>query len=122
MSEHLKIEIHGHIAHLILNNPAKRNAINLAMWQGLGDAFSRLADDPEVRVVIVSGDGDKAFSAGADISEFADKRSTPEGREIYEDAVQGAFRAMRALPKVSIAMIDGVRLRTCMELSSTMPQ
>lgn len=108
MSEHLITEIHDHIAHLVLNNPSKRNAINLATWQGLGDAFSKLADDPEVRVVIVSGAGDKAFSAGADISEFGEKRSTPEGREIYADAVQGAFQAMRALPKVSIAMIDGV--------------
>ncbi len=108
MTEHLLTEKQGHVAHLFLNNPTKRNAINLEMWQGLGEVFSGFAKDPDVRVVVVSGSGDKAFSAGADISEFGEKRSTPEDRKIYENAVQGAFQAMRALPKVSIAMIDGV--------------
>src|SRR6201994_981418 len=52
------------------NNPEKRNAMSLEMWEGFGDALVELRDDPGVRVVIVTGAGDKAFVSGADISQF----------------------------------------------------
>lgn len=108
MTDKILVESNGPITNVILNNPAKRNAIGYDMWRAIGDTFDALADNTDARVVVVSGAGDKAFSAGADISEFAEKRGTPEGREAYENAVQGAFAAMRKLPIVSIAMIDGV--------------
>ena len=82
------------IARLILNRPAKRNAIGFAMWRALGDVFEALADDPGVRVVIVRGAGEAAFSAGADISEFKALRSTPEGRAAYDQAMRRAFEAL----------------------------
>lgn len=108
MTDKILVEADGPITHVILNNPAKRNAIGYDMWLAIGETFDDLADNSDARVVIVSGAGDKAFSAGADISEFAEKRDTPEGREAYENAVQSAFAAMRRLPVISIAKIDGV--------------
>lgn len=108
MTDKIIVKANGPIINVILNNPEKRNAINYDMWCAIGETFSSLAENSDTRVVIVSGAGDKAFSAGADISEFAEKRGTPEGRVAYENAVQGAFAGMRKLPIISIAMIDGV--------------
>lgn len=108
MTDKILVKANGPITNVILNNPAKRNAIGYDMWRGIGDAFDTLSNSADTRIVIVSGAGEKAFSAGADISEFAEKRGTPEGRDSYENAVQGAFAAMRKLPCISIAMIDGV--------------
>lgn len=108
MTDKIIVESNGPITNVILNNPEKRNAINYDMWCAIGDTFTDLAENSDARVVIVSGAGDKAFSAGADISEFGEKRGTVEGRIAYENAVQGAFTGMRKLPIISIAMIDGV--------------
>ena len=110
MTEFLQTKISGHCGHLVLNNPGKRNAVNLAMWRGLHKKFRAFADDPRIRVVIISGAGDRAFSAGADISEFAEVRATPKDRENYEVAIQNAFNALRDLPQITIAMIDGVTI------------
>ena len=55
---------------ITFNNPAKRNAMSLDMWEGLGDALVELRDDPAARVVVLFGAGDKAFVSGADISQF----------------------------------------------------
>ncbi len=52
------------------NNPEKRNAMSLEMWEGLGNALIDLRDNPDVRVVVLVGAGDKAFVSGADISQF----------------------------------------------------
>jgi enoyl-CoA hydratase len=60
----------GAVARILLNNPARLNAISMAMWSALDRMLDDIADDRGVRVVIVSGAGGKAFSAGADISEF----------------------------------------------------
>lgn len=110
MTEFLQTKISGHCVHLVLNNPEKRNAVNLAMWRGLYKKFKAFAGDSRIRVVIISGAGDKAFSAGADISEFAMVRATLKDRQNYEVAVQNAFKALRDLPQITIAMIDGVTI------------
>ena len=106
-NDKLILERRDGIARLILNQPKKRNAIGLAMWRGLGDIFEALADDDEVRVVILRGAGEEAFSAGGDISEFKELRSTPENQEAYEEAMRRAFDRLSNLPKFTIAMIDG---------------
>lgn len=96
------------IGWLTLNQPEKRNALSLEMWRDLPPVMARFARDADARVVVVRGAGDKAFSAGADISEFGRVRSAPDDRRRYDEAVAAAFEAMRSLPKLSIAMIDGV--------------
>ncbi len=94
----LILEERDGIARLILNRPQKRNAIGFAMWRGLGDAFEALADDPGVRVVILRGAGEAAFSDGADISEFKAVRSGPEDGAVYELAVRSCGQAIERLP------------------------
>lgn len=108
ITEKLIAERKGAIGHLVLNQPEKRNAIGFEMWQGIGDAMEMFSNDREIRVVIVSGAGGKAFSAGADISEFKQHRSSPEARKAYDEAMRRAFDRLYNLPRMTIAKIDGV--------------
>ena len=110
MDKFLKTEITDHCVHLIINNPTKRNAINLSMWKDLHKYLQTFSENTELRVLVISGSGNKAFSAGADISEFGELRSTTSGRQNYEIAVQNALISLKNLPLVSIAMIDGVAI------------
>src|SRR6266478_8448884 len=68
---------------ITFNNPEKRNAMSLDMWEGLGHALIAFRDDPNVRVVIMVGAGDKAFVSGADISQFEKTRHNAEASEEY---------------------------------------
>src|SRR3984893_5737945 len=68
---------------ITFNNPEKRNAMSLDMWQGLGHALTELRDDPEVRVVILVGAGDQAFVSGADISQFEKTRHNADASAEY---------------------------------------
>src|SRR5258708_20659604 len=92
---------------ITFNNPAKRNAMSLEMWEGLGEALIELRDNPEVRVVILVGAGDKAFVSGADISQFEKNRHNAEASEQYSKR-SAAQRALLAdYPKPTIACIRG---------------
>ncbi len=89
------------------NNPEKRNAMSLAMWEGLGQALTELRDDPDVRVVVLAGAGDKAFVSGADISQFEKERHNAQASEEYSRR-SAAQRALLAdYPKPTIACIRG---------------
>src|ERR1700684_1632847 len=68
---------------ITFNNPEKRNAMSLEMWQGLVNALVDLRDDPDVRVVIMAGAGDRAFVSGADVSQFEKTRHNAEASEEY---------------------------------------
>lgn len=92
---------------MTFNQPEKRNAVSYDMWTAIPEIISSFAADPEVRVIVMKGAGDKAFVSGADISEFEEKRNTPEQVEIYEEATGAANRALRTLEKPLIAMIRG---------------
>ena len=104
----VSVEQSAGIGRLTLNQLNKRNAISLAMWRGISEAMAAFSADPAVRVVIVSGAGDQAFSAGADISEFDALRSTEKGRAAYQCTMQAAFDALTYSPKLTIAQIDGI--------------
>jgi len=94
------------LAVITLNRPGKRNAINVAMWQGLKRIFDALSEEPEVRAVILTGAGGN-FSAGGDISEFATARSTVEAGTFYERAEEEALLAILHCGKPTIAEIAG---------------
>jgi enoyl-CoA hydratase len=99
------------------NNPAKRNAMSLDMWEGLGQALVDLRDDPDVRVVIMVGAGDKAFVSGADISQFEKTRHNAEASEEYSKK-SAAQRALLAdYPKPTIACIRGFCLGGGMQVA-----
>jgi len=97
----------GQIGWLIFNNPERRNAVSLDMWRAIPEVLAAFEADPEVRVVVFTGAGDKAFVSGADISQFEEQRrdSTAEAR--YSAASGTANGAMAGLSKPSIAMIRG---------------
>ena len=92
---------------ITFNQPNKRNAVSLAMWQAIPEIIEYFAGSDEVRVVVLKGAGDKAFVSGADISEFEEVRNTPEQVEIYEAATGAANFALKSLEKPLIAMIRG---------------
>ena len=99
------------------NNPEKRNAMSLDMWEGLGSALIELRDDPGVRVVIMVGAGDKAFVSGADISQFEKTRHNAEASEEYSRK-SAAQRALLAdYPKPTIACIRGFCLGGGMQVA-----
>jgi enoyl-CoA hydratase/carnithine racemase len=106
-SDHVILEKEGAIARIILDNPARLNAISMAMWEALDRILDGLALDEAVRVVIVSGAGGRAFSAGADISEFEARHADAAAirRNTERDAVVSA--KLEALDKPVIAAIDG---------------
>lgn len=96
------------IAHIYLSNPGRYNAMSLSMWHELEKVVHRAQHDPEVRVLLLQGEGDKAFVSGADISEFGASRGTPEQAADYAAAVHAAQYALSSCPKPVIAGIQGI--------------
>ena len=92
---------------MTFNNPAKRNALSLEMWQGVADILERFAAADSVRVAVMSGAGGKAFVSGADISEFDAKRSNAEQRREYGRIAARGGRALTTFRKPLIAEITG---------------
>src|SRR5246127_3336195 len=102
---------------ITFNNPEKRNAMSLEMWEGFGNALIELRDNPDVRVVILTGAGDKAFVSGADISQFERTRHNAEASEEYSRK-SAAQRALLAdYPKPVIACIRGFCLGGGMQVA-----
>jgi len=97
----------GAIGWVIFNNPEKRNAMSLEMSAATAAAMESYAKDPEVRVVILRGQGDKAFISGADISQFKERRSNAEQVKAAEAISERCNKAIRECPKPVIAMIRG---------------
>jgi len=97
----------GAIGWVIFNNPERHNATSYEMWQSLPIVLDAYTRDPEVRVIVFRGTGEKAFSAGADISQFKEKRSSTEAVTAYNAAADEASRALRECAKPTIAMIRG---------------
>lgn len=103
----LLVEKRGAVGWLILDHPAKRNAINGAMWRAIPEAMARLDADPEVRCVAFCGSGREAFAAGADISEFEKNRESRSAVVAYDDLLDRVLHAIQDSRKPSVAMIYG---------------
>jgi enoyl-CoA hydratase/carnithine racemase len=101
------IERDGSIAQVILNRPDKRNALNLAMWRSLRDAFVGLQEDDASRCIIIRGAGGN-FAAGADLAEFATLRATADQAEAYGQDMLAALLAIRDCRHPTIAAIEGL--------------
>jgi enoyl-CoA hydratase len=97
----------GATGHLIFNQPEKRNAVSLAMWERATEILDAFEADPGIRVVVLSGAGGKAFVSGADISEFEEKRGTAEAQQHYNASTAAVYERIERFPKPTVAMIDG---------------
>lgn len=96
----------GHHLALTIHNPARRNALNLAMWQQLSAALSEAAQDRTLRLITLRGHAG-TFVSGADISQFEETRSTAEQAAAYEMFNGAAFAALRQSPIPTLALIEG---------------
>lgn len=103
----LYLERRGEVGVLVLNRPGKRNAISFAMWREIPGMVRKVEEDPSLKVLVVRGAGRRAFSAGADISEFGTYRADAESARVYNQATHEAERALALMPKPTIAMVQG---------------
>ena len=112
----------GHVGYVIFNNPQRRNAVSLEMWEATVRILDDFGNDNDIRVVVLTGAGDKAFVSGADISRFESERANEEAVARYNQTVERANAAIYEYAKPTIAMIrgycigGGVGLALCCDL------
>ncbi len=103
----LRIERDGPVGRLVLDNPARRNAIGADMWRSIAPAMAGFEADPAIRCIVIRGEGTQAFAAGADISEFENNRASESDVKAYEDSTAAAHHAIETSSKPVIALIHG---------------
>jgi enoyl-CoA hydratase len=97
----------GHVGYVTFNNPERRNAVSLEMWEETARILDAFGKDDDIRVVVLTGAGDKAFVSGADISRFENERANEEAIAKYNQTVERANAAIYDYQKPTIAMIRG---------------
>lgn len=103
----IHLSIDGGVARVVIDNPARHNAISLAMWQSLARHLEAAAAHPDVRVLVIRGAGGKAFAAGADISRFESERASKEASDAYNATSAQASELLAGFPRPTIAHITG---------------
>lgn len=103
----VRTETDGSVGTVTFSNAARLNAMTLDMWGAVPAAIAAFVEDPAIRVILLQGEGDKAFVSGADISEFVQKRGSKEATEAYNAVADAASEAVQACPKPTIAVIRG---------------
>src|SRR5690242_3574246 len=112
----------GSVGYVIFNNPERHNAVSLDMWAAAGKMLDDFRNDDNIKVVVVTGAGGKAFVSGADISRFEKERSSEDAVKHYNEVVDKSYRAFHEFPKPVIAMIrgycigGGMGLATCCDI------
>jgi len=100
-------DIEDGVGLITFNQPEKRNAMSVQMWQGLGDILDAFAEDDGVRVVVLTGAGSKAFVSGADISQFEKDRANANAQVEYDKLTSAGREKLANFPKPVIARIRG---------------
>lgn len=108
MAGQVHYEAGGGVARLTLDQVAKKNALSFDMWSALPGLIARAEADEDVRLVTLTGAGPDAFCAGADISQFGERRTGAEQTRAYDEAVGGAMRAVSLAGKPTLALIRGI--------------
>ncbi|MGH3245149.1 MAG: enoyl-CoA hydratase/isomerase family protein, partial [Trebonia sp.] len=106
-TEPLLLTRDGAVATLTINRPGRLNALTYAMFSRLPEVLEEAAAMAGIRALVLRGAGTRAFSAGADISEFETTRMTREQAAAYDDAVLAAEEALAAFPAPTIAAVHG---------------
>lgn len=117
MSSALILQREGEIARVIINRPSQRNAIDYAGWLELSRIANDLTQDGRIRVVVLEGAGNEAFSAGADIRDFQQHRKDSSTAKEYARAFEGAMDAVEAIPVPTVCLIRGFCVGGGCELS-----
>lgn len=109
MDNKLILDINDHIATIRLNRPDAYNTLDVEMLETLPDILCKLADDTQIRCVVITGTGDKAFCAGGDVSGLASGTGEVKENELSEQLVQWgqASLLLREMPKPSLAVVNG---------------
>ena len=97
----------GGVGIVTFNNPERHNAVSLEMWEATKRILDGFAADNDIRVVVLTGAGGKAFVSGADISKFGSERATLEAARAYNVKSDAAYSSIAEFPKPTIAMIRG---------------
>ena len=106
-TERVKTWLDGQVLHIRFNNPEKHNALSVDMWEAVPPLLEKAAKDDNVRVVVLSGEGGKAFVSGADISQFEDMRAAKDAVKKYEAMAEAALQGIYEFGKPTIACIRG---------------
>jgi enoyl-CoA hydratase len=106
--ETIQLKVEGGVATIMLSRPQQLNALNRQMFQELDEAFDQVAADPQARVLVITGAGDRAFAAGADIREFVGM--APMAALDFSRNAQRIFRKLETTPKPTIAAVNGFAL------------
>ena len=118
MSELMKVHRDGAIATVVLNRPEKLNALTKAMWRLLGETIGELAADDGLRCIVLRGAGEKAFSPGNDIAEFATERADKAQAIAYGRVMHGALGALADCRHPLVAQIHGVCVGGGLEIAA----
>ncbi|MCD6681242.1 MAG: enoyl-CoA hydratase-related protein [Burkholderiaceae bacterium] len=118
MSETILVERNDAVATVVLNRPHKLNALTRSMWQGLGEAMRALSEDDSVRCVVVRGAGEKSFSPGNDIGEFATMRSNREQAIAYGEVMHATAQAIAECRHPTLAQIHGICVGGGLEIAA----
>ncbi|MFY7960300.1 MAG: enoyl-CoA hydratase [Elsteraceae bacterium] len=107
MTEKMLSRIEGRVGIMTFNNPEKHNAVSFEMWEAAERILDGFINNPDVRVIVLTGAGGKAFVSGADISKFESERASEEAVAKYNALVDKVYTQIYQMKKPTIAMIRG---------------
>jgi enoyl-CoA hydratase len=122
ITDRIVAEKRGCVGWLTFNQPQKRNAVSVDMWEAVPVVLDAFESDPEIRVIVLKGAGEQAFVSGADISQFDQHRAERGAVNYYEEIAEGAQMRIHACDKPTIAMMrgyclgGGVNIALCCDL------
>lgn len=119
MANNLYVERDGSIATIIINRAEKKNSFSLEMFKQLGTLLDELQIDSTVKLLIVKGVDDTAFSSGADISEFLENRFSAQKAKDYNDATLESIEKLYRFPKPTIALIKTLAIGGGLEIANS---
>lgn len=118
MSDAILVQRDGAIATVVLNRPEKLNALTRPMWQALGEAVRSLSADDAIRCIVLRGAGERAFSPGNDISEFATERSNKAQAVGYGAIMHATAQALEECRHPVVAQIHGICVGGGLEIAA----
>ena len=119
MSERVTVSREDHLAIVALSHPDRLNVLDRRGWEALASIVTSLAEDQDVRCIVIEGSGTRAFSAGSDIGGFPQERQTPDQVQVYARALESALSMLRHCPHPTVALIHGVCVGGGLEIAAS---